>query len=135
MKERTLEQNKRLHQLITKLNLWPHKAELVLQYTGGRTSKSHEMAVDECGSLINDLNAQDVNGIDKKNVMRRKIIGICHDMGWTREDGKIDIELINGFLLSDKSSTKKTLNNLTEQELTKAIHQFEKLREYHLKHV
>ncbi len=137
MKPRTLEQNNRLHGLLTTLALWPQKKALVLQYTDQRTEKSSEMSFDECQLLINALNSNKVhNSTDgKMDRMRKKVIGICHDMGWQNADSTIDLHRINSFLLSDKSSTKKELNDLSEKELHTAIHQFDKLREYHLKHV
>jgi len=134
--KRTIDQNNRLHGLLMHMGLMQTKEDLVSSFTNHRTTHSSEMTFDECDTLIKHLgDNQPVHKKGSKDKMRKKIIGIAHDMGWKLEDGKIDLERIDAFLLSTKSANKKKLNDLKHDQLQLAIHQFEQLREYQFNNV
>lgn len=140
--KRTAKQNNELHYLIGQLGIdAEHKEELVYQYSNGRTTSSAEMIIPECQALINHLKAA-TKGYSKvkdpksdpANVMRRKILSICHEMGWKNEiSDQIDWEKLNGWLFQ-YGYLKKDLNSYTLYELPKLVTQFEQLlRDYYAK--
>lgn len=130
---RTKQQNSRLHALITQLNIDAEtKEELVHKFTSGRTTSSSKMLVTECQSMINNLDAMTkgytkniANENTPENKMRRRILSICHEMGWKKE-GVLDWEKINAFLLKS-GYLHKSLNEYTAKELPKLVTQFEQL--------
>lgn len=136
---RNQSQNKRLHQLIGELNIDnEQKEELVYQYTNGREKSSAKMLMNECQSLINYLDLikkgntpkqQESKEITPAQRMRRKILSICHEMGW-KQNGAIDWDRLNGWL-SKSGYLKKDLNDYTEAELPKLVTQFEQLLKSH----
>lgn len=136
---RTAIQNKQLHAILGKLNLEQEvKQQLVFNHTQGRTTSTKEMQINECQALINYLNHLQKNIVEVKEVpapvklitpeqkMRRKVLSICHEMGWRLPSGKIDINRVNAFCLNH-STLKKELNAHTAKELPKLISQFEQL--------
>jgi hypothetical protein len=144
--KRTLHQNSQLHALVTKLKISAEqKEELVYQFTRGKHISSAQMSVDECQTLINSLKhisrtlfpaiAKPRGMKDAENKMRRKILSICHEMNW-KKNNNLDWERINGFILKSGHLNKenKTLNDYTATELPLLITQFEQLlKEYYAK--
>lgn len=128
--ERNADQNRQLHAIIGKLGLSKEvKEDLVYEYTGGRSSSSKDMDMQECQALINYLNVLARGAdqhTDRANRMRRKIIAICHEMGWKLETGAINMKKVNDFCIQH-STLKKDLNSHTVQELPKLVTQFEQL--------
>lgn len=131
---RNNKQNAALHSLIGELNIdTEQKEELVYQYTNGRTTSSSKMLIDECQSLINHLNAikkgmtprPDKWKENIENVMRRKILAICHELQWTK-GGKVDLPRLDDWLIKSGMYHKK-LNDLTAKELPSQITQLEKV--------
>lgn len=128
-------QNSRLHQLLGELNISDEqKQDFVYQYTNGRETSTSKMLVPECQSLINYLVVlKQQKGMNKQRKpeqtpaqkMRRKILSICHEMGW-KQNGAIDWDRLNGWLLKS-GYLKKQLNDYTEQELPKLVTQFDQL--------
>lgn len=103
------------------------KEELVMRFTNGRTPRSSEMDVRECQALINYLQAL-VNKTfnDPADRMRKKILSICHEMGWELPNGKIDWDRLNGYL-TKYGYLHKELNDYTNDELPTLVTQFENL--------
>jgi hypothetical protein len=129
---RTIAQNKQLHQLVTQLNINQEtKEELVYSYTKGRETSTAKMERMECQALINNLrvkaNASKIS--DKANIMRRKVLSICHEMKWT-VNGKVDFLRLNEYL-NKYGYLHKLLNLYTEQELPTLITQFEQLLKHY----
>jgi len=132
---RTLQQNKQLHALISKLGIDKDtKAEMVHQYTRGRTCSSAGMTINECDILINFFSKQ-VEGYtpgghtldSNANKMRRKILSICHDMLWENPDGSVDWKALEAWLLK-YGYLHKYLNDYSEAELPTLVTQFERLK-------
>ena len=114
---RTILQNGQLHVLLNKLKIDAEgKAGMVSQYTNGRTDRSSKMTIDECQLLINQLNhdASPRNGESDK--LRKKIISMCHEMGWELEGGKADMNRINQFCIKT-GYLHKGLNDYQYDEL------------------
>lgn len=147
--KRTIHQNKVLNAIISRLNIGTEvKQDLVYQFTNGREISSAKMSFEECQALINHLNnlcvqmavekrkidpAPTKPVIDPENNMRRKVLSICHEMGWKLENGKIDMARVNAFCV-ERGFKHKELNKYTRAELPTLITQFEKtLKDYYAK--
>lgn len=135
MNYRNNKQNAALHALVGELNIdTEQKEELVYQYTNGRTTSSSKMLVTECQLLINHLNSikrcmtpkPDNWKETPENVMRRKILAICHEIQWTK-DGKVDLKKLDDWLTKSGVFHKK-LNDLTISELPAQITQLEQVQ-------
>ncbi|WP_317899452.1 hypothetical protein [Aurantibacillus circumpalustris] len=143
---RTLSQNKILHYQLGKLNIPSDvKEDLVMQFTNGRETRSSAMKPEECQALINHLNVvikQMVKVVEvpkpvwensPENRMRKKVLSICHEMGWKLPSGKIDMNRVNDFC--EKRGHKHCkLNFYKVDELPELVTQFEKvLKAYYAK--
>ncbi len=124
---RTPQQNARLHGLINELNIDADtKATLVHSHTDGRTSSSREMMNWECQNLIKFLEKQEKPKNDSADKMRKKIISICYEMGWTFDTGRINMERINNFCIKF-GYLHKPLNDYSINELPELVTQFKKV--------
>jgi hypothetical protein len=128
---RNKQQNSQLHKLISRLGIDAEgKEELVFKFTNGRENSSAKMLVHECQNLINYLNAQVKTAPTQKqntpeNQMRRKVLSVCHEMGWKKGD-KVDFGRLDAFMLKS-SILKKPLNDYKVDELPQLVTQFEQL--------
>lgn len=139
--------------ILNRKNLREHKADIVFEYTNGRTESTKEMSTEEIQKFI-DFHNQTSNISQKRNarpfrktvddyeqgeeerqcnIMRRKIIAICReafDMN-TKAD-KADMYKI--YKCVEKLGyLKKGLNSYTYNELTTLVTQFERIGESTLK--
>lgn len=133
-----------------------NKAEMVHSFTNGRETSSNALRPDECEAMINGLKKmanglsagaykgkhggppttplrgtsgplrRTSNEEEKGNRMRRKVISIGHELGWKKENGKIDMVRVNEFCVK-RGHGHKTLNEYSLKELPKLITQFEQL--------
>jgi hypothetical protein len=141
---RSATQNKALHGLLMKLNIAAeHKAELVLSFTDGRTERSSEMTYAECQSFIQWCQSQLREEEDKCQRMRRKILAICHELGWYKRDtggqlymhlGRpvLDFVRIDAFCV-ERGNAHKPLQHHTSGELTTLVTIFERVLKADLK--
>lgn len=118
-------QNKMLHTLLHSTGMSDHKPELVRAYTSGRTASSAEMDEREAGGLIDHLerHVMQMEKSRKSNTMRRKIIAMAHQLGWTAE-GKIDMTRVNAWCVKNGFGH-KPLNAYSYEELPKLVSVFE----------
>lgn len=139
---RTPAQNKRIHQLIGQLNISAEiKAEMVFSFTENRTGSTSEMSYDEAKYFISYLEQEakkrELKENSPENRMRKKVLAICHNLGWYQrnEGGKLvlknskpqlDWRRIDGFCI-ERGPYKKKLQEHTYQELITLISVFEKL--------
>jgi len=109
------------------------KEDLVSQFSNQRTTSIRAMKTTEAIALIKALNGEsDTFRPDNRlNRMQRKILALAHEMDWETEDGKINMDRVNGFCKM-RGYRKKTFNDYTEKELPKLITQFEKMYKNHL---
>ena len=137
---RTLSQNKQLHALLAKLQIGKEaKADLVHQFTGGRTDRSSKMHYNECNNLIKTLEQQYKAEKSKSQAnrqystieqnLRRKIFKLMYDIGFIQssDNNKRKMFVINTWI-EKKTSCEKTLNELTEPELNTVIKQLHTVR-------
>lgn len=134
----TLNNNRRLHSLLTETGKMEVKADLCHHYSGGRTSSSKEITDGEALQIITHLQASKVpNAVpkatkvpvkedDAANKMRRKIIYYAHKMLWELPDGKADMKRIDSWC-EKFGQFHKALNKHNEAELAKLVTQFENL--------
>jgi hypothetical protein len=140
---RSKSQNNLLHQLLERCGLSDMKAELVLAYTSGRSQHSSEMSWEECQQLIDSLQ-------QNENKMRRKVLSICHQLGWycykkpyaeapvhewqlQLSNGRpiLDMKRINDWCIK-YSHVHKSLNEHSEKDLVKLVSQFQLVLKHHL---
>lgn len=110
----TSNQNKQLHSLLSATNMYKQKANLVFGYSNGRTESSKELTIYEAQALINYLKTLD-NTAEQANVMRRKILSMCHRIKWENADGSVDMDRLNKWCV-EQSYLKKELNAYTYKE-------------------
>lgn len=126
--KRTTAQSNRLHGLIGMLGIdSEQKQYLVEQYTEGRATSTKDMSATECQALIDHLAkvAMDTNA-DRANVMRRKAFAIAHELGWEDDQGKVDREHFDAWLLK-YGYLHKGINEYSHNELPKLLTQMEQL--------
>lgn len=142
----------RIRAALASRGLEQHKEEMVLTYTDGRTkhiSQMHNIEAEALLHYINNLNKskapspQQANAGSRENIMRRKVLAICHTLGWYKRTEGDKLVLVNGkpqldfnridkFCL-ERSHAKKTLQAHTAQELPLLITSFERLLKHDLK--
>ena len=104
------------------------KESLITQYTGDPDLGSvKDLGAQQADRLISDLRVLKQKSIDPADRMRKKILSICHDMGWELEDGRIDWKRLNGWLIKYGYLHKK-LNDYKLQELPALVTQFENVQ-------
>lgn len=125
----TKAQNKRLHQLLSKLGYMEYKEQIVSSYSNGRVAHSSELYSVEADRAIKGLQAEwkkkQKSQEDKANTMRRKLIALTYQLNWVVE-GKADMERLNNWCVKYGGFSKK-LNEHTLEELPKVITQFEQM--------
>jgi cysteinyl-tRNA synthetase len=129
-------QNRQLHALIGKLKITAEqKKEMVAGATNGRSTSAADLLKNEAQNLINHLNRLSGQQSQNKNWeaadrMRKKVLSICHEMGWELADGSVDMDRLEAFLLA-RGCLKKRLNDFTVNELPALVTQFENILRKH----
>lgn len=127
---RTPKQSEVLFALLNKLRWIKRRADLVEQFTDGRTASTAKLTVVECREL-NKYLRKELRKTDEQNAtlikMRRKFFAFCHELGW-KKDGKLDYDHIGNWL-SKYGGGKKHINAYDEAELRKLLVQIEKVLE------
>jgi hypothetical protein len=129
--------NRKLHKLLTAADMMDDKGLLVHSHTEGRTTHSSEMQEWEAQGLIMHLQRTQLVEEEKCQHMRRKILAICHTLGWYGRNldqtlivhnGKpvLDFVRINKFC-EERGNAHKPLQKHTSKELTVLVTIFEKL--------
>lgn len=109
------------------------KEELVHEATNGRTTSIRKMHTAEAIRLINQLNGRPDNYDGKKQRMKRKILALCHEMGWEEPDtGKVDMRRVNAYC-KKRGHAHKPFDDYTTAELPLLITQFERLHKSYSK--
>jgi hypothetical protein len=118
---------KAIYGLLGKTGLTAQKNAIVYGFSNGRTESVKELTVHEANELVRYLNQEANKTATQENAsanqMRRKILSMCHRMGWETEDGKVDFKVLNEWMTS-KSYLKKELNKYSYAELPKLVSQF-----------
>ena len=156
MSQSTPQQYGRVYAALKMLKLGEDfKKDMVFSYTQDPDRLSlKDLDHDQCHDLIMKLNAlvspstaaAEAAPIDPDkeacNKIRRRIIAICHNMGWYRyengimvlKDGQkqIDYDRIDRFCV-ERTAAKKRMNKMDKAELQKTAAQFEILLKQQLK--
>jgi len=123
MKLITKPQISKLHVLLTNLGLIDQKAEIVYNFTEGRTESTKELTIQEARQLITNLSEY-----DPKERIKAVIFSLAYKAGIiygsTDEDKKINTAKLNMFL-RERGAVKKELNQMDYTELVKVHRQFE----------
>lgn len=136
MATRTAGQNRQLYLLLNSTGLIQQKENLALSFSNHRTESTSELTVLECTELIKYLKNEEqkkkvkrheFDKNDPAQKMRRKILSICHEMGWEDSGGRIDWERLNSWLVKYGYKKYETLNQYSEKELPTLVTQFENL--------
>lgn len=104
------------------------KAAMCLSVSNGDTASLRELTDAQAITIIRQLNGQPDTPPPpgKAQAMRRKIIALCHEMGWKNTDGTINMTRVNAYC-TQRGYLKKPLNDYTTRELPKLVTQFENL--------
>ena len=123
MKTATTPQITKLHALLNNLGLLDAKAEIIYNFTEGRTKSSKALTINEARILITNL-----AGYDPSERLRSLIFSLAYKAGIiygdTPEDKKMNTAKLNLFLKT-KGAVKLELNQMHYNELVKVHRQFE----------
>jgi hypothetical protein len=119
------------------------KRGIIASFTNGRTSKTKEMLYVEAKAMLQHLSAlapyvQSEESAaarvrEKENKMRKKVIAIAYQLGWTTPQGKCDYARLDRFIAARPVTPGATsLNQYTAADLPKLINQFEELLKKYL---
>lgn len=101
-------------------------SEVALDFSGGHTSELSELDHTQTQRLILSFTeAKDETGVNK-------ILSLAHDLGWEHPNGKINMELLNSWLLKH-TSFKKELNELVPTEIEQVVGVMFKMKKTGLK--
>ncbi len=117
-------QNRRLHMLLSQLDLMEMKATLISDVTGNRTSSSKEMTHAEANLLIKSLQQERDSRVSKT---QKKIIHLMCLLGFVKDDGKPNYSRINNYVkeIGSRNPGKKNLADLTPKEMNAVCSQVE----------
>ena len=119
------------------------KRDLIYQFTKGRSDRTNDMHYEEARMMISHLEDQKSPSLAKKQQdadagqrMRRKIISIAHQLGWTDlKTGKVDMNRLNSFLVQRgavRGPKIKTINDYNNRDLSVIVTQFQQMLKHHL---
>ncbi|MDZ4212788.1 MAG: hypothetical protein U1C59_13850 [Methylotenera sp.] len=129
----TREQIKAFRASLASRKLQDMKDELVLQFSGERTTHSTELTITEMRQLLTHLNGEPDDRLqkEKENRQRRRIMSMCYTLGWTKYDDNIKREVVDFARLDawvDKYGyLKKPMMKYDYRELPKLVTQFENM--------
>jgi hypothetical protein len=114
------------------------KRDIIATYTNGRSDRTKDMHFAEAKEMIEAL-AKLAGEIpspqlehERRRVsedkMRKKVISLAYQLGWTLPNGKLNYDRLNSFIASHPVTNRpecKTLNDHRYAELVLLISQFE----------
>lgn len=120
--------------LLTEAKLREQKDALVHSYSSGRSTSMRDLYYEEADELITYLRQMHYDAADR---MRKKIIGILRDMGYTKvKSGKHVADMSAVYkLIESKGYLKKPFNAYTSTELPKLVSQIESISRKEMKKV
>lgn len=123
----TIPTNRRLFAILHKTGQVENRANIIQEFTKGRTDTASELTEQEAKELCLKLNKPGTNQKPPAHQrMGKKIIALLAGFGWTKGD-KPDYDRINGFIqhIGSNNPEKKTLWNLSYQEIQAVLNQVE----------
>lgn len=138
----SISKHKQLYSLLQKQKLMNQRHDLVFSFSNNRTDNSAELTNTEIEKLISHLNNIDhpskaTSDFVQGEKMRKRILSLCHQYGWTEYSHKkksnvVDLVMLNNWMLK-YSFLHKPLNEYSQQELPALITQFETVIKKYLK--
>lgn len=134
----TVQRHRRLYGLLNETGTFKHRHDLVCSFTDGRSENSSDLTDMEADQMIRHLEAIIKDGkishvgVDRRGQqMRRRILSLCYNIGWTEwdyDDEKpvVDFERLDNWMLKYGHLHKK-LNEYTYEELPTLVTQFENM--------
>lgn len=123
MKYATKPQVQKINILLGQLGLKEQKAEIVNNFTCGRTEHSSQMSIDEARTLL--MRLAEYSPVER---MKSLIFSLAYQSGIiygnTPDDKKMNAAKLNLFL-KERGAVKKELNQMDYAELVKVHRQFE----------
>lgn len=132
------ELNKKLFAMLKQLGLVESRADVVFNFTGGRTSSVKEMSGEEVIGLTNALEKntkitdREFAMFDKHNHRHLYILSLAMQLGWTCVDHRsgstvADLNILGKWIRSDKCAVRIPLRNMTAAQYSKVIYQLEQI--------
>lgn len=125
MKLVTKEQLTKIHVLLNQLDIIKYKADIVADFSEGRTRSSKELTMEEARQML--LHFSKYDPCDR---MRRKVFALAYEAGIIYGDTPLDKKLngvkLDSFLKS-RGTVKKSINSMNKKELIKTVNQFESM--------
>lgn len=119
----TKAQIQKIHVLLKQLGMIESKAEIMYQFSDGRTESTRGLSIDEAKRLIKNLAE-----FDPSERMKSLIFSLAYQAdiiyGSTADDKRINVAKLNMFL-KERGTVKKELNAMSYEELLKTQRQFE----------
>ncbi len=112
-------QKKLLIRLLVQNNLMDERAAYIDAFTQGRTGSLRALTKYEAMDMIRALDSPDGRSADTQ---RKKVISYARAAGWTRHNGKADMERINNWCIQ-YGHGHQPLNDYTPEQLPKLIYQ------------
>ena len=141
----TKEKHSRLYGLLNKKQMMEQRHQLFQSYSKKGSDDSRELSEDEIDELIRMLEFYTVGGrqvgykndFEKGDKMRKRVLSLCYEYGWTRHDvvknrQAVDYPKLNAWMLKS-SYLHKSLNKYKYDELPKLVTQFENVVKSFLK--
>ena len=121
----------RLHILYQQLHMTEDaRRAMIAGVTNGRTNSTSGLTQEEAFALIDDLNKL-AHAADPADVMRKKILSMCHRMKWETAEGKVDMERLNDWCVKS-SYEHKPLKWYKYNELPQLVSQFQQVYKSYL---
>lgn len=118
-------QVKCIQALMSKLQLRRQKDDLIAGASAQRTTSTRQLYYAEAKALIQYLKGQDPQE-QAGDKMRKKIIGMAHEMRWQHPDGSADMQRLDAWMRTS-SYLHKPLRHYRYAELPTLVSQFEKV--------
>lgn len=117
-----------LHAQLNKLGMMEQKADIICEFTNGRTRSARELFDNELENLVGQLANAPVKLPGDR--MRKSIISMAHELGW-RKAGRIDMQAVNNWCVT-RGKFHKPLNDHSLSELVELVTQFKIMYEKEL---
>ena len=112
------------------------KADLINQFSDGRTTTSLELSKSEAKQLINTL-TESWARFDKNNAQHRYILSLCIQLGWEMQDARYgivaDLNRLSEFIKSKRSPVTIPLQKMDSDQCSKLISCLESMIKKHYK--
>lgn len=130
------DQIKRIHTLLSKLDLVDEKQELVHQASNGRCTSTKDLLESEADAIIWTLQPEMKVAEDKRKKMVNKLLYYGYEMGFDKPvnsdqrykpSSTVNFENVSNWCAGKKCAVGKQINDMNNEELNQALSQFEQM--------